>query len=337
MDMRKIGLAAGVAASALCAGVAQAETGDGVSIDVAVSAAEIDLMSAEYGFFSGNVAETPLVSDNGSDLGARFDISVSGFDWRLFGHGADGYVRASYQDASGESGGSFAKDTDDVAVVPTGLVGFDEAQQLADDGSGTIISHRDLQQREADIAAGLVFEDWRGFTPRAEVGYRRGEIDLTITADRLGVTPMLEEFSTDESTVTSNCADLSFGLQKTMPLSPSWTFVADASAGAGFCRHELERDFSLEVQIGNSYSTQLNDSLDAVSVRGALNAGLVWRLADTLTVGFNTYVRAESDAPYIAYPTYDIGVDVTSIGLIRLETEARASYGAGISLRYALD
>jgi hypothetical protein len=333
---RLIGLAASVAAGAWGFNAA-AEPNDGVSVEFTASAAEIDLMGLDYGRFGqDDDTAAPLLEQQDSEAGTRFDARVSGFDWNVFGRAGTLYLRGAYQSAEGGASASTAND--DLALVPTGLVGFDQWQfiGLAATGSGTIVVDRTLEQTEAEIAAGFVFETEHSFTPRIELAYGRGEIDQTITVDLTGVTPMLEQSGADTSALNSDCAGLGVGLEKVFPLSGNWSAVADASAGIAYCQHDLEGQFNF-VDSSNSYTTTFNDSLEEFSARGALSGGVYWRMTDALTLGLNAYARAESDAPYIAYPSYEIvAFDVETIGVIRIETETRVSYGAGLGVRLAL-
>jgi hypothetical protein len=334
---RLIGLAAGVATGAWGFNAA-AEPNDGVTVEFSASAAQIDLMGLEGYGRRGQDDQTgvPLLEQQESEAGTRFDARVSGFDWNVFGQAGSLYLRGAYQSAEG--GASVSVANDDVTLIPTGLEGFDQAQfiGLGAGGAGTILVDRTLEQTEAEIAAGFVFETELSFKPRIEFTYRRGEIDQTITVDLVGVTPMLEQSGADTSALNSDCAELGLGVAKIFPLSGDWSFVADASAGVGYCQHEFEGQFDFIDNI-NDYSSPFDDSVEEINARGALSGGVYWQMIDALTLGLNAYARAESGAPYIAYPTYEIDIlDVESIGVIRIETESRVSYGAGLSLRLAL-
>jgi hypothetical protein len=331
---RIIGLAAGVAAGAFIA-PAQAEPNDGVTFAFAISAEEADLMTLDYGRFGDDDPATPLVEQDERAAGTRFDAGVSGLNLNILGMDAEAYLRGSYGEASGSVSAGFAADNH--VIVPTGLPDWDQFQLMAIGGGGAIATARDIEQQEGEIAGGFVFSAHNGFTPRVELSYRRGEIDQTISVDRLGVTPMLEQFATDTSALDSDCGELGLGVAKVVPLGANWSFVADAGASIGYCSHDLEGAFDF-VDNFSPYTVAIEDSLDGVSARGALSAGLIWRLTDMVGLGFDAYARVESDAPYIAYPTYDItDGDITSIGTIRIETESRASYGARMSLRLALN
>jgi hypothetical protein len=330
---RIMGLAAGVAAGAFIA-PAHAEPNNGVTFEFAVGAEEADLMTLDYGHFGENETGRPLVQQDDGASGTRFDASVSGVDFNVFGMDAEAFLRGGYSEVSGDVSTSFAADAR--IIVPTGFPDFDQAQFMAVGGGGTIFTARDVEQREGEIAAGLVFAARNGLTPRVELSYRRSEIDQTVSVDRLGVTPMLEEFATDSSVLDSDCAELGLGVAKVVPLGGTWSFVADASAGIGYCSHDLEGGFDF-VDNFNPYTTAFDDSLDGVNARGALSAGITWRWTDMVGLGFDVHARVERDAAHIAYPTYEIvNADVTSIGTIRIETESRAAYGARLSLRITL-
>ncbi len=331
---RLIGLAAGVAVGAWEFSAA-AEPNDGVSIEFSASAAEIDLMGLDYGRF-GQDDETavPLLEQQESETGRRFDARVSGFDWSVFGQPGTLYLRGGHQSVESDTSVSVANT--DLALVPTGFEGFDEGQFIGLGDGGAILVGRTLEQTEAEIAAGFVFETEHSFTPRIELAYRRGEIDQRITTDLTGVTPMLEQSGTDASALNSDCVELGLGFAKTFSLSGNWSVIADASAGIGYCQHDLEGQFNF-VDSVNAYTSPFDDSVEELSTHGALSGGVFWRMTDALTLGLNAYARAETGAPYIAYPTYEIDIlDVVSIGFIRIETENRVSYGAGLSLRLAL-
>jgi len=332
-----MGVVAGMAAGAVCVSAAQAQESDGPSLELTASAAEIDLASATYGY--NFTAQAPVIDHDESDTGARLDARLSGLNWSIFGANGRAYVRASYQDAGGSISSSYAKAPGDTIVVPTGFVGFDEFESLATTGSGNIVARRTVDQSEADIGVGFEFDgEMHGFSPRIEIAFRRSEIEHVMTADRLGVTPVLEEFSTDNGAIESNCADLGVGFQITTFLSSDWSFVADLSTTAGFCSHDMDRSFEYD-SLGNSYESQSVDENDNVSLRGALQGRFVRRLNDRAALNVTGFVRGESAAPYIAYPvlTFDNNNLPVVTGTVRIETEARASYGLGLSLTFALD
>jgi hypothetical protein len=314
---------------------------EGPTLEIAAAGAEIDIAPVDYGLFqSVGGPRSPLVAQDNRQTGQRFDARVANLAWAPFGWDGETYVRVSYQRAESEFNAAYPKAISDLAVVPTGVADTFTTLSfwaLAATGSGTIAAARELEQREAELAGGVVLNrPLAGFQPRIELGYRRGQIDQTLTADRVGVTPLLEEYTTQSLDLTSDCADLSVGAARRFALAQRWALVADAALGVGYCRHDLEGTF----EVTGFAPWPHDDRSNNFTTRGAFSLGLERRLAPSLALGLNAFARAESHAPYVAFPAWNFGAFGEVIGVdgeVRVDTESRSSYGAALTLRWTPD
>lgn len=316
---------------------------EGPSFEFGVGSAEIDTASVDYGGLFSSAGQTPLVAQDTSEQGPRYDARIGDIPWAPFGWEGESYIRASYQRAEGAFSAAYPKTFSDAVYVPTGLADTFTTSSLwalAATGSGTIAAAHDLDQREWELAFGVAFNGRvAGFEPRIELGYRRGQIDQTLTADRVGVTPILEEYTTQRLDLSSDCLDLGVGAAQRFPLSQRWSIIADAALGLGYCQHSLDGAFEVNT-FGTPAAWSHGDDREKATLRGGLGLGLEWRLAPSFAIALNGFARGESDAPYVAFPAWMFGAFGEVIGVdgeVRVDTESRSSYGAALTLRWTPD